>query len=129
MLLAIGDAGAGPAGIGIGPDEQEQLIDVAGDFTVGASPGDALQPPFAAVQSDQLAPRQDCDIRLRLDALHQVVGHAGAQARAAGEQRQPLHPARQVDRGLAGGIAGADQGCFCAVAQAQLDRGRPIMHR
>ena len=35
-----------PSGIRIGPDEQEQLVDVAGDFTVGASPGDALQPPF-----------------------------------------------------------------------------------
>src|ERR1700676_5225412 len=108
-----GDAAAvEPAGGGIGADEQEQIVDVESAFFArkAAAPAHALKGATGrAFEADHLAVEHQLDIRRRLDALDQVLRHAGAEAAAADHHVNLAGMAREENRGLACGVAAADQ--------------------
>src|SRR5262249_50794621 len=68
------------------------------------------------------------DVRLRGDAIDEIARHARRQARAAHQQPDLTHLARQVYRGLTGGVARAHERDLLPGAELPLDRRGPVVN-
>ncbi len=79
-----------------------------------------------AAEGGHLGFGQEADVGRRLDPLDEVARHALVEVRSADEQVHPGGVGGEVDRGLAGGVAAADQRHLGARAEPRLDRRGPV---
>src|SRR5207237_1196307 len=92
------------------------------------APAHGFQAAVRAVERGDLGPRQHLDIRLRPDALDEVARHARLEADAARQQPHLPDAAREIDRRLAGRVAGADEDDLLAraiSAMPEMPVGKP----
>src|SRR4029453_7451140 len=71
--------------------------------------------------------RQHLDVREPAEAMDEVARHGRVEARAARDQPDLRHLAREVDERLSCGVAGADQGDLLPGAELGLRRRRPVV--
>jgi len=103
-----------PVGIGLRPDEQEQMAQRPAGLFAGASvaPGHGPQAPPFAFQARHLGMADQLDVRQRCDPVHEIARHAGLEATRPDQHAHFAHPARQEDHRLARRIAAADERDF-----------------
>ena len=123
LVVSLDGAGE-PGGAGLGTDHHEQR---GGGHGLGGAADplpqcQALQAALAVAAGD-LSGRADADVGRLADLGDQIAGHAGGQAGTAHHHRDRRRVLGQVDRGLAGRIAGADDIDVLARHGASL-RGR-----
>src|SRR3984885_7205113 len=118
-----------PAGGRIGAHEQEKIAGIKPVFLgrKAAAPAHTFErTPLGALKSRNLGIEYQFNIRRRLDALDQIARHAGGKTAAADNHLNLAGMAGQEDRGLAGGIAAANQDDLLLGTQTRLDRGGPV---
>src|SRR5438309_6765367 len=103
---------------GLGPDEREQGGAVDVELFVRAGDRHALQRRLAVERGDR-GPDVDVDAGVRLDSVDEVPGHR----RVEGSPYDDVHRRAalgEVHRGLAGGVAAADDDDRFAAAPSGL---------
>ena len=103
------DFGWEPVGARVGADEDEQrcccdAFDSLGRAVLEVDPFEA---PVAATAGD-LGLEADVDVRRPFDALDEVVGHARGERLRSHDDGHRLGELSEVECGLAGGVAAAD---------------------
>ena len=93
----------------------------------GSLPVDRLERSVGAFELAHRRLRQHLDVRVPADAIDEVARHGRVEARAARDQPDLRHLAREVDDRLSRGVAGADQGDLLPGAQLRLRRRRPVV--
>jgi hypothetical protein len=77
---------------------------------------------------DQVGPDAQPDVPPGPELPYQVLGHARREGVAAHEQRDGRGVPRQVDGGLPGGVAGADDADVAIPHRSRLAHRRAVVH-
>src|SRR4029079_13664291 len=107
--VVAGDVLGQPVAVRLGTEEQEQPLGVAAPDPVRVTVVDVypLQPAVTTRGGD-LAAGGDLDARVPLDLVDEVPRHGLLEAAATHHDGHALGEPGQVDRGLAGRVAAAD---------------------
>src|SRR6516162_5983960 len=118
-----------PVRVRVRTDEEEQMIDRTAYFLVGADlPAHGFQRAVAALKPTDGCACHYLDIGKTADAFDQVAGHRCPQVGSAHQHPDLNALARQINGGLAGGVAGADQRNFLIAAQLRFHWRRPVVN-
>src|SRR5579862_8153719 len=91
-------------------------------------PAHALERAGFAFEPGYFRLYQNFDVWLRRDAIAEITRHRRFEALAPHDHPDLVRLGREIDRGLAGGIASAHKCDFLAETQMCLDRRSPVMH-
>ena len=128
-LLVERDASIEPAGVRHGARHHEHVADVVRLDVARpiVAPPDAFEMPVA-VQRDELRSRPQGDRRVLLDSANEIARHRVRQAVLADQEVDVPGRLREKHRGLARGVAAADDHDLLAGAQLRLHRRGGVVH-
>src|SRR6185437_3566464 len=122
-----GDLRRQPARLGVGADQDEEAARLERGLVAGLRVADDDRLELSlALHPDDLAVGAHLDVRPGRELVEQVPRHRPLRARAAAQDRHRPGVVREVQGGLAGGVARADDLHVVAVAGRRLAAGRAV---
>src|SRR5262249_15460284 len=123
------DATRQPRAVRLSTNKEKEVADrPPGFLTRSEAPTNRLERALASFKAADLSPRDHLHIGKAIDALDEIARHTPSQVWPAHDEPHLGGLAREVDRCLTGGVAGAHQRHFLAAAELALKWRGPIVH-